>query len=84
MPLSVDRFLITVTRSGKPTSSGRDSISEATADVVTQVRMIRACDGQEQLEGGGGGGEGENRHQKCDKRRRKEVKMETIQSNLWK
>ncbi len=60
MPLSVDRFLITVTRSGNPTSSGRDSISKTTPDiVVTQVSIERAGDSQEQL-GGIGKGE-ENR-----------------------
>lgn len=49
MPLSVDRFLITVTKSGNPTSSGRDSISKTTPDiVVTQVSINRAGDSQEQ------------------------------------
>lgn len=48
MPLSVDRFLITVTKSGNPTSSGRESISKTTPDNVTQDSVTRAALSQEQ------------------------------------
>lgn len=48
MPLSVDRFLITVTKSGNPTSSGRESISKTTPDIVIQDSVTRAALSQEQ------------------------------------
>ena len=72
MLMSVDRFLITATRSGNPSSPGRDSISKTTPDiVVTQVSIKRASDSQEQLgkdrEERTEQNRTEERDQKCDK-----------------
>lgn len=41
MPLSVDRFLITVTRSGNPSSPGRDSISKTAADMLLHKSVLK-------------------------------------------
>lgn len=41
MPLSVDRFLITVTRSGNPSSPGRDSISKTAADMLLHNSVLK-------------------------------------------
>lgn len=81
MPMSVDRFLITSTRSGNPCSPGRDSISKNTRHVI-QVSINRAGDSHEQLGKDRRGRE--ERDQKCDKLRRKEVKTQNILIHLWK
>lgn len=41
MPLSVDRFLITVTRSGNPSSPGRDSISKTAPDMLLHKSVLK-------------------------------------------
>lgn len=83
MPLSVDRFLITVTRSGNPSSPGRDSISKATPDMLLHKSVltepVRAKNSWGMI------GEGEQSRNRTEERREtKNVTNEGERKWRWK
>lgn len=77
MPLSVDRFLITVTKSGNPSSPARDSISKTTPGMLLHKLVLTK--GQNSR-GKIGFEEEERTNDKSGERKMNSVQMEVLET----